>query len=71
MDDELIHVYFPPPSLMISDLLDKFAIPMDWVTFIVVLVNFSVLGLVIIFYYAPMLLQQICLVIMSALMVSY
>lgn len=53
-----------------SNLVQVFLIPLDYVTMVFALWNFTVVGLVSIFWKGPLWLQQIYLTVMSSLMVS-
>ncbi|KAL1925757.1 uncharacterized protein VTP21DRAFT_640 [Calcarisporiella thermophila] len=54
--------------LLILNLIQVFAIPLDYPTLIFCLWNFAVVGLISVFYKAPLWLQQIYLTILSSLM---
>lgn len=50
-------------------MLQVFSIPMDYITFVFGLYNFSLVGLIMVFWSgAPLVMQQIFLTIMSSLM---
>lgn len=53
-----------------SNLVQVFLIPLDYVTMVFALWNFTVVGLVSIFWKGPLWLQQVYLTVMSSLMVS-
>ncbi|CAG8483473.1 11617_t:CDS:10 [Paraglomus brasilianum] len=53
--------------LLFENILQAFSVPLDYVTFIFALWNFSVVGLISVFWKGPLLLQKIYLVVMSSL----
>ncbi|CAG8583036.1 1796_t:CDS:10, partial [Paraglomus occultum] len=53
--------------LLLENILQAFSIPLDYVTFFFALWNFSVVGLISVFWKGPALLQKIYLVVMSSL----
>ena len=54
--------------LLMLNLLQVFVIPMDYITLFFSLWNFSVVGLMVIFWRGPMWMQQAYLILMSSLM---
>ncbi|KAI9314966.1 Presenilin-domain-containing protein [Dichotomocladium elegans] len=54
--------------LLLLNLIQVFAIPMDYITMVFALWNFTVVGLVSIFWKGPLWLQQAYLTVMSSLM---
>lgn len=55
-------------SQLLTDIVEFFNIPLDWITLVFVMYNFLVGGLAITFYRGPLWLQQIYLIILSSLM---
>ena len=51
-------------------LLQAYNLPADWLTFAFALWNFSVVGIIAVFWHAPTKVNQAYLVLISALMVS-
>eukprot|EP00891_Asterochloris_glomerata_P002404 jgi/Astpho2/2404/e_gw1.00044.70.1_t len=64
-------IYFMLSGIIILQLLHKFQIHVDWITFSFVLYNFSVVGVLCVFYWpAPILLKQGYLVL-TGVVVAY
>jgi len=57
--------------ILLLNLIQVMRIPLDYVTMVFALWNFSVVGLISVFWKGPMWMQQVYLTVMSSLMVRF